>query len=48
MKSTICGQKRGIQILARILNSKRATREKRLLAMIGLVNMARREKIKED
>lgn len=33
---------KGIQILKRILSSKKATREKKLLAMIGLVSMARK------
>lgn len=43
MKSDVYDYKKGVQILERILSSKRATREKKLLAMIGLVNMARRK-----
>ena len=46
MKNYYDDQK-GIQILKRILSSKKATREKKLLAMIGLVSMATKGKIKE-
>ena len=41
MKNYYDDQK-GIQILKRILSSRKATREKKLLAMIGLVSMARK------
>ena len=43
MKICSYHQEKGVQVLTRILNSKKATKEKKLLAMIGLVNMARKE-----
>jgi hypothetical protein len=42
MKNGIDGYEKGVRILERILSSKRASREKKMLAMIGLVSMARR------
>ena len=42
MKRDIFDRKRGIQILRRILCSKKTSQEKKLLALIGLVNIARK------
>jgi len=42
MKNNVYDYQKGVQILERILCNKRASREKKILAMIGLVNMARR------
>ncbi|MFH1825826.1 MAG: hypothetical protein ABH823_00855 [bacterium] len=43
MRSKINSYQKEIRILERILSNPKAPREKKLLAMIGLVSMARRK-----
>ncbi len=42
MKKSLTDNQKGIRILEKILCSEKSSREKKLLAMIGLVSMARR------
>ncbi|MFC1511235.1 hypothetical protein ACFL5U_02470 [Candidatus Margulisiibacteriota bacterium] len=43
LKDNVYGCQKSIQMLERILRSAKASREKKILAMIGLVNIARKE-----
>ena len=43
-QETIYDVARGVRILERILISKKASREKKLLALIGLINIATNRK----
>jgi len=43
MKKLLTDNQKGIRILEKILRSEKASREKKLLAMIGLVNMAKKD-----
>lgn len=46
MRNDVYSYQKGVQILERILRSRKATREKKLLALIGLVNMAGKREIR--
>ena len=46
MRNGVYSYQKGVQILEKILRNRKATREKKLLALMGLVSMARTREIR--